>query len=46
MQTKPQGTNVEAGKKLLELSGLPIATADDLKEAAKKVVEALHGHSH
>lgn len=33
-----EGTNVEKGKKLLEQSGLKIITADDLTDAAKKVV--------
>lgn len=32
------GTNVELGKKLLKESGLAIETADDLDDAAKKVV--------
>ncbi len=40
-----EGTNVEGGKKLLQASGLAIETADDLKQAAKKVVEAC-GHTH
>lgn len=35
------GTNVDLGKKLLKESGLPIITADDLDEAAKKATEAL-----
>jgi succinyl-CoA synthetase beta subunit len=35
-----EGTNVEAGKKLIADSGLPVITADDLADAAKKVVEA------
>lgn len=34
-----QGTNVELGQKLLAESGLELVTADDLGEAAKKVVE-------
>lgn len=33
-----EGTNVEKGKKLLEHSGLKIITADNLTDAAKKVV--------
>lgn len=33
-----EGTNVEAGKRLLRESGLPIVTADDLDDAAKKAV--------
>ncbi|MCK5375212.1 MAG: ADP-forming succinate--CoA ligase subunit beta [Alphaproteobacteria bacterium] len=35
-----EGTNVEKGKALLEGSGLPIISADNLGEAAQKVVEA------
>ncbi len=35
-----EGTNVEQGKKLMAESGLPIISADDLEDAAKKVVEA------
>ena len=35
-----EGTNVELGKKLLRESGLNIIPADDLTDAAKKVVEA------
>jgi succinyl-CoA synthetase beta subunit len=34
------GTNVEEGRKIIADSGLPIITADDLGEAAKKAVEA------
>jgi len=34
------GTNVEAGKKIIEDSGLPIITADTLAEAAAKAVAA------
>src|SRR5690625_1587028 len=34
-----EGTNVEAGKKLLNESGLDIVPADNLAEAAKKIVE-------
>lgn len=33
-----EGTNVEAGKNILATSGLPIITADDLDDAAQKVV--------
>jgi len=36
-----EGTNVELGKKILADSGLPIVSADDLGDAAKKVVEAV-----
>ena len=35
-----EGTNVEKGKELMANSGLPIIAADDLDDAAKKVVEA------
>jgi len=34
-----EGTNVDAGKKLLAESGLDIVPADSLSEAAKKIVE-------
>ncbi len=36
-----EGTNVELGKKLLRESGLAIIPADDLDDAAKKVVAAV-----
>ena len=35
-----EGTNVELGRKILAESGLPITPAEDLEDAAKKVVEA------
>jgi succinyl-CoA synthetase beta subunit len=35
-----EGTNVEAGRKLIADSGLPVITADDLADAAQKVVKA------
>jgi succinyl-CoA synthetase beta subunit len=35
------GTNVELGKKILEQSGLPILAAEDLGEAARKIVAAV-----
>lgn len=35
-----EGTNVEKGKALMNGSGLPIIAADNLEDAAKKVVEA------
>ncbi len=38
-----EGTNVEAGKKLIQESGRKIITADGLTDAAKKVVEAARG---
>jgi succinyl-CoA synthetase beta subunit len=36
-----EGTNVELGKKILEESGLPIVSADNLADAAEKVVKAV-----
>ena len=33
-----EGTNVDAGKEILANSGLPIVPADDLGDAAKKIV--------
>jgi len=33
-----EGTNVEKGKDILENSGLPIVPADNLGDAAKKIV--------
>ena len=36
-----EGTNVDLGKKILAESGLPIITADDLGDAAEKVVNAV-----
>jgi succinyl-CoA synthetase beta subunit len=38
-----EGTNVELGKKLLKESGLNIIPADDLTDAAKKIVAAVRG---
>jgi len=35
-----EGTNVEKGKQLLNESGLAIIAADDLNDAAQKVVAA------
>jgi succinyl-CoA synthetase beta subunit len=35
------GTNVELGKKILQQSGLPILAAEDLGEAAQKIVAAV-----
>jgi succinyl-CoA synthetase beta subunit len=37
------GTNVELGKKILQQSGLPILAAEDLGEAAQKIVAAVAG---
>ena len=36
-----EGTNVELGKKILAESGLPITAADDLGDAADKIVHAV-----
>jgi succinyl-CoA synthetase beta subunit len=38
-----EGTNVELGKKILAESGLAIIAADDLADAAKKIVEQVRG---
>lgn len=38
-----EGTNVELGKKLLRDSGLNITPADDLTDAAQKIVKAVRG---
>src|SRR3954464_9420292 len=38
-----EGTNVEKGKQMLKDSGLNFATADDMNEAARKVVAASTG---
>ena len=35
-----EGTNVDKGKEILSKSGLTIISADNLADAAKKVVEA------
>ena len=36
-----EGTNVQQGKDILAMSGLPIVAADDLGDAAKKIVAAV-----
>jgi len=36
-----EGTNVELGKKIMNESGLPIVSADNLADAAEKVVKAI-----
>ena len=36
-----EGTNVKLGKEILAISGLPILAADDLGDAAQKVVKAV-----
>ena len=38
-----EGTNVQQGKDILAESGLPIIAADDLGDAAKKIVAAVKG---
>jgi succinyl-CoA synthetase beta subunit len=38
-----EGTNVEAGKKMIAESGLTVIAADDLADAAKKAVAAAQG---
>ena len=38
-----EGNNVEAGKKTLAESGLNLIPADDILDAAKRVVEAAKG---
>jgi len=37
------GTNVEAGQKIIDDSGLPIQSAVDLDDAAQKAVKNLAG---
>ena len=36
-----EGTNVELGKRLLRESNLPILSADNLADAAQKIVKAV-----
>jgi succinyl-CoA synthetase beta subunit len=38
-----EGTNVELGKKILNESGLAVIAADDLADAAAKIVKAVKG---
>jgi succinyl-CoA synthetase beta subunit len=38
-----EGTNVEIGKKILKESGLDVIAADDLDDAAQKIVKAVKG---
>jgi succinyl-CoA synthetase beta subunit len=38
-----EGTNVELGKKILNESGLSVIAADDLADAAEKIVKAVRG---
>ena len=39
-----EGTNVEKGKKILNESGLSVIAADDLADAAEKIVKAVKGN--
>jgi len=36
-----KGTNEQLGKEMLEASGLPIIAADDMADAARKIVAAV-----
>ncbi|MBK8198217.1 MAG: ADP-forming succinate--CoA ligase subunit beta [Acidobacteria bacterium] len=38
-----EGTNVELGKKIIKESGLNVISADDLDDAAQKIVKAVRG---
>ena len=38
-----EGTNVQAGKKIIRESGLNVLSADDLDDAAQKIVKAVKG---
>jgi succinyl-CoA synthetase beta subunit len=38
-----EGTNVDAGKKILTDSGLNVVPADNLDDAAQKIVKAVNG---
>jgi succinyl-CoA synthetase beta subunit len=40
-----EGTNVDLGKKILTESGLAIIAADNLADAAEKVVRAVKGNA-
>ena len=40
-----EGTNVELGKKIISESGLNVTSADDLDDAAQKIVKAVRGSS-
>jgi succinyl-CoA synthetase beta subunit len=40
-----KGTNEQLGKQMLESSGLPIISADDMADAARKIVAAVSGRS-
>jgi succinyl-CoA synthetase beta subunit len=38
-----EGTNVNEGKKIIKESGLNVVSADDLDDAAQKIVKAVKG---
>jgi succinyl-CoA synthetase beta subunit len=38
-----EGTNVEEGKAIIRNSGLNVIAADDLEDAARKIVKAVKG---
>ena len=38
-----EGTNVDLGKKIIADSGLNVVSADDLDDAAQKIVKAVRG---
>jgi succinyl-CoA synthetase beta subunit len=38
-----EGTNVDLGKKIIAESGLNVIAADDLSDAAQKIVKAVRG---
>jgi succinyl-CoA synthetase beta subunit len=38
-----EGTNVEQGKQIIRDSGLNVIPADDLEDAARKIVKAVKG---
>jgi succinyl-CoA synthetase beta subunit len=38
-----EGTNVEQGKEIINTSGLNVIAADNLSDAAEKVVKAVKG---
>jgi len=38
-----EGTNVELGKQIIDESGLNVISADDLDDAAQKIVKAVRG---
>jgi succinyl-CoA synthetase beta subunit len=38
-----EGTNVDAGKKIIRDSGLNVVPADNLDDAAQKIVKAVKG---